>query len=229
LPSARKARVAQQSDASQSGKRCFAEQKPVHKHAIRRPWAVAVFLVVVAAGLAADLVSKHLVFKTMLSDAALHARVEQRIAAEPNRTPTTEDILLAPPRVSRRICPGVRFTLSTNKGVVFGLPMNRVLVAAATGVTILLVGLFFATSPARARLVHVALALILAGALGNLYDRLFSEVAVASCEPICRQVRDFIDLSELGYVWIFNVADVWLVVGVALLVVHWFVARASSN
>ena len=198
-----------------------------HDNAIRSPAAVAVFLTVAAVGLAADLLSKHFVFKSMLSDTALSARVE-RIGAELGRSPTTEEVLHAPPRVSRRICPGVRFTLSTNKGVVFGLAMNRALVAVATGVTILLVGFFFATSPGRARSVHLALALILAGALGNLYDRLFSEVALPGREPICRQVRDFIDLSELGYVWIFNVADVWLVVGVVLLVVHWLLVRRET-
>jgi len=69
------------------------------------------------------------------------------------------------------------------------------------------------------------MALILAGALGNLYDRLFSEIAPLGMAPIERNVRDFMDLGDLYYPWIFNVADVLLVVGVALLCLHWIRAE----
>ena len=41
-------------------------------------------------------------------------------------------------------------------------------------------------------------------------------------DPILRNVRDFIDCSDLGYPWVFNVADVLLVIGVAILGLHWF-------
>ena len=87
--------------------------------------------------------------------------------------------------------------------------------------------------------VHVALAMILGGALGNLYDRLFSRVEIpGTTATITRQVRDFIDLSEvrlklfshdLSYPWIFNLADVLLVAGVALLIVCWWVHRKDDR
>jgi len=80
---------------------------------------------------------------------------------------------------------------------------------------------FFAVSQADAWLMHIALALVLGGALGNLYDRLFSVVVLPGYEPIRYQVRDFIDCSELYYRWVFNVADTWLVIGAGLLAAHW--------
>jgi signal peptidase II len=100
--------------------------------------------------------------------------------------------------------------------------MYRGLVAAATIATILLVMYFFLTSPAKAWAVHLALAMILGGALGNLYDRLWGSVTVPGYEPIRYQVRDFIDCSSLHYPWVFNVADAWLVLGVAILLFAWW-------
>ena len=38
-----------------------------------------------------------------------------------------------------------------------------------------------------------------------------------------RQVRDFLDLSDIGYPWVFNVADVLLVAGVGILMIAWAV------
>jgi len=134
---------------------------------------------------------------------------------------------------SRQVFPGVQVTLSTNPGVVFGLSMPRPVVAAATALTIAMVLFFFATTDRRARAVHLAMACILAGAMGNLYDRMFSRVAALDLAPVCNQVRDFIDCSSIkvvlagrtvNYPYIFNVADVLLVVGVAILLMHWLLA-----
>jgi len=60
----------------------------------------------------------------------------------------------------------------------------------------------------RDRLMACALALVLGGALGNLYDR-----------ATLGRVIDFIQLHAAGYYWpAFNVADSAISVGVALLV-----------
>jgi len=166
-----------------------------------RAWVI--FAVVTAAGLAADLVSKALVFDWL------------------SRT--------APETGWRWIIPGVlRFNRMTNTGVVFGF--DRIPDAMVIGLTILAVGVvvyFFAVSPRRARWMHAALAMILAGALGNLFDRL-----------TVGKVRDFIDfgpcrVGPLHYPWVFNVADVLLVVGVAILMVlslvEWRRERAAAR
>ena len=125
----------------------------------------------------------------------------------------------------RKVFPGVHFTLSANPGIVFGLSMPRWAVAAATLVTVGLVGWFFATSDRTDRLLHLSLALILGGALGNLYDRLFSRISPLGMEPILRNVRDFINCKDLYYPWIFNLADVFLVAGVIGLAIHWLVTE----
>lgn len=175
--------------------------------------------------LASDLVSKHCVFEALLSDPAIQVRT--RVPSDGLGTVDQARACLG--LFQRRVCPGVRFTLSTNPGVVFGIHMPRPVVAATTLATVLILGYFFAVSEAGAYLVHAALALILGGALGNLYDRLFSKVTIPGFEPICRQVRDFIDCSELHYVWIFNLADAWLVIGVGLMVLHWLIAHRREG
>jgi signal peptidase II len=90
-----------------------------------------------------------------------------------------------------------------------------------TGLAVVLIAGMFATSTSRHWWMHVALALILGGAIGNLYDRMFSSVALPDLPPIRNHVRDFIDASDLGYPWIFNLADAWLVIGVAMLAITW--------
>jgi signal peptidase II len=189
------------------------------------------FLAVAAGGLAADLCSKHYVFRWMLQEPSIPRRVEvagQNAALAGRQAPSPTDTLRALD-LHRNICPGVRFTLSTNPGIVFGLSMPRWLVGIASVAAILLVCIFFCASGARARLFHVGLACVLAGALGNLHDRLFSRVALPGDGAISYQVRDFIDCSGLYYPWVFNVADMLLVAGVATLLLYSFITDLSRR
>jgi len=175
--------------------------------------------------LGADLASKHYVFSWLLSDPASQARLAVARQARGDNVTAREAL-----RFFRRpLLPGVEISLSVNAGIAFGLPARRLLVAAATVLAVGMVGYFFATADARARSVHVALALIGAGALGNLYDRLASEVVVPGFEPIRHHVRDFIDCSQLHWPWVFNVADAWLVVGVAVLILHWMLTGRKAR
>lgn len=187
--------------------------------AARSPAALAVFLLAAGAGLAGDLASKRLVFEALLSDPALPQRLRGLTARFGG--PLPPDRALRELGIGRPLVPGVRLTLSTNPGVVFGLPMPLWAVAVATVLTVALVVYFFCASGRSARWTHVALAMILAGALGNLYDRLFAAVELPGLDGSIRhQVRDFIDCSELYYPYVFNVADALLVVGVAVLMLH---------
>lgn len=200
--------------------------------AIRAPGAIALFVILTGVGLAADLLSKHSVFESFLSRPAVADAARRLHEQHPSLTTRQALIVLRGEGFLRRdVVAGIDFTVSTNPGVVFGWRLPPWAVLIATVVTAGLVGVFFGTSPARARMLHVALALVLGGALGNLYDRLFSEVAVPGlpAEPIRREVRDFVDCSAWGYPWVFNVADALLVVGVALLVVHWFRTGRRSD
>jgi len=96
------------------------------------------------------------------------------------------------------------------------------------------IGRIFWTSGAKMRLFHIGLALILAGAMGNLYDRVLYGL-----------VRDMLHLfpntdlpGELAwpggarglYPWIFNWADVSLLAGVACVIwVTWRYAPTSPD
>ena len=199
----------------------------VYGIAIRCPAAVAVFFLIALGGLAADLLTKHFAFQSLLNEPIPAWRVEearQRLRAMAVGEPRPHEVL-GQMGIHRELLPGVKLTLSTNPGVVFGLPMPRWSVAVLTIAAIAMVGFLFATSPQKAWTVHCSLALILAGALGNLYDRLFSEVKLPDLEPIRYHVRDFIDCSDLHYPWVFNIADVLLVVGLAMLVLRWSVTE----
>jgi len=176
-----------------------------------------------AATLTGDLVSKEWVFHSLLTDPVL----QSRMAADLARYGDTVTARQALHSYHRSVCPGVAFTLSTNPGVAFGMPMYRWIIGLATVVMIALVFYFFATSHARAWAIHIALALLLGGALGNFYDRMLAKVVVPGFEPIRFQVRDFIDCSGLHYPWIFNLADVWLVVGVGILILHWLLGKKT--
>jgi signal peptidase II len=214
--------------------------------ALRSGGAVVLFVAVASAGLAGDLWSKHAVFDELLPAAyvgdpraiAHGRRIKEHLESLPayadmspaRRGPEVTSGVLRSLNRTRQVMPGLCFTLSTNPGVVFGIDVPRVAVWAATALTTLLVVCFFATSEAKARWLHVALGMILAGAVGNLYDRLVATVAVPGLdEPIRHQVRDFIDGSQIAigginYPYIFNIADVLLVVGVGILMVHWYLA-----
>lgn len=191
----------------------------------RSRWAVTVFLLITALAALADLTSKHIVFKQMLAEPAIEQRIV-KLLDNPNvqveQSEKFSRAVLRELQIRRRICFGLAFTISTNPGVVFGYDaIPSWIVNLMTVVMIAVVLTFFATSRRGAAWLHVALALILGGAIGNLYDRLFSEVALPHLSPIRCHVRDFIDCSDLHYNYVFNLADVWLVVGVAMIILHW--------
>lgn len=204
------------------------------KKAFRSPLAVSLFLGALGVGLAGDLLSKHYVFESLLADpAATRAAQGTFLAGQAQgQTIETRDVLGF---FHTRTVLGVCFKLQTNKGVVFGTELHRsqsvhrLIVACVSILLVGMVGVFFATSDSWAWMAHLALGAVLAGALGNLYDRLWGSVQVFPLAPAQFQVRDFIDCSALGYPWVFNVADILLVVGVGVLAVHWFATSRRAK
>ena len=209
----------------------------IGSQAWRSRTAVALFLLVAAGSTASDLVSKHLVFRSFLDDPTLPELI--RANTLPGETDTRQVIATLQNRgeLTRRVMPGVNLRVATNPGTAFGMQWlpgwaTRVL----TGLTIILVAGFFASSPRRAYETHAALGMIVGGAIGNLYDRLFSVVALPGEHllPIRGQVRDFIDLSPIqvggmSYPYVFNIADVMLVVGVGVLLVSWTIGGRRAK
>src|SRR5436190_12880938 len=104
-------------------------------------------------------------------------------------------------------------TYVRNTGVAFGIfssissPAKSLLLSIFTAFAAILVITYSVRSSARNRLLQVALALILGGALGNLYDRLAYGYVV-----------DFLEFYLGVYHWpSFNIADSAISIGVALL------------
>lgn len=140
---------------------------------------------------------------------------------------TAWHVLGPPPEAGGRGTPhevvsGVlRFVTSANRGIVFGFnPAERlglgegwarVLTAVLTGATALLIFYVFAISHRRQWGLHALCGLVLAGALGNLFDRLAFGFVRDFCE-ITAEVNVF--GRTLGWPYVFNLADVFLVMGV---------------
>ncbi len=110
--------------------------------------------------------------------------------------------------------PVLSFTYVKNTGASFGMfpNMNTAFTVLSVIVLILMV-IFQRTIPPQVWMVHVALALVMGGALGNLIDRITRGYVV-----------DFLDVNFWPFAsWpVFNVADSAIVVGVAILLIDSF-------
>jgi signal peptidase II len=173
---------------------------------------------VLLAGLALDLGSKYWAFRT--------------VAGAPVKI--VRDEVLSDPDWNVPHHPGVRalpwdllhFQLVINRGAVFGIGANRRFFFIAFTIGALAAGLLvfgrFTTS--RQTLAHISIGLILAGGIGNLYDRIVYGV-----------VRDFLHMlpdwsmpfgghwpggSPELFPWVFNLADTMLLTGMGLLILH---------
>lgn len=116
-----------------------------------------------------------------------------------------------PARGSVEILPVFNLTMVWNRGISFGLlrsPDGQELIRwllAAFSAAVAAVLIVWARKVERP-LAAVALGLVIGGAVGNLIDRVRWGA-----------VADFLDFSPLGFVWVFNLADSAITVGVALL------------
>lgn len=105
----------------------------------------------------------------------------------------------------------VRLTYIHNPGAAFGIHVgeySRVIFLALSVVALLaLAGMYWST-PAKDRVRLSAIALICAGAIGNLIDRVRSEAGVV----------DFLDVGIGGLRWpVFNIADIAVTTGAIFL------------
>lgn len=116
---------------------------------------------------------------------------------------------------SREVIPGFfNLTHVRNRGAIFGFfshSDSRILYIFLTLVSVAALGLviyYFFKTPVSERLMKISLSSILAGALGNLIDRLFRG-----------HVIDFLDFYVKDWHWpSFNVADSCITVGAFLLI-----------
>lgn len=107
----------------------------------------------------------------------------------------------------------VRFYTVFNPGAVWGsFAGNKLLLIGISAVAVVFLLGFFATSRAGQKWLHVGLGAILAGALGNMYDRIFNN----------GYVIDFIEINlhfPPADPWpTFNIADMLLCAGVGIII-----------
>ncbi len=180
------------------------------RRAWRSPLAWIVLMSVLALGLTADL--------------GLKAWSFHNVAPDPVVLDADEYIPVHPPVV---VIPGVlQLHLVKNKGAVFGIGPDRrmffiVFTFAALAAAFAVFGRW---TNAGATVAHVAIALIIAGGVGNLYDRVQFGF-----------VRDFLHMlpgwqmpfgwnwpggNTEVFPWVFNVADVMLLFGMGTLMWH---------
>ena len=174
-------------------------------------------------GLAVDLVSKSVAFASIADNPV---RIDRASVVELTSQGRGLEALL-PYHEPRTVVPHVlEFQLVLNKGAVFGLGAGKRWVFVIFTVIAIGIGLwaFGRWTTVRDRLAHISIGLVLAGGLGNVYDRL-----------MYASVRDFIhplpgvhmpfgwhwpnDPSGEVWPWVSNVADLFLILGVAGLMI----------
>ncbi len=164
-------------------------------YAYRSSRAVIVFILVAACTLSADLWLKSWSFTHV---AGVPVVLDPQFTGENAMIPHHQPRVLIPHVLNLQ--------LVANDGAVFGkFSGGRVVFIIVSIAAVVVIVYLFARSAANAWVTHVLLALILAGALGNLYDR----VRFA-------QVRDMLHmLPDWGvWPWRFNLADAALMIGV---------------
>lgn len=182
------------------------------------PVAWLTLIAVTILGLLADLGSKHWAFANLAPVPVVIDRNEVLAGRHDAVIPPHDPMVVAPKLLE--------FKLVLNVGAVFGAGSGKRVLFI--GVTLFAVAfgvfLFGWWTSARDRWAHVGIGLLLAGGLGNLYDRL-----LFAC------VRDFIHPFpgvKLPFGWrypsgedqlwpyVSNVADKWLLIGIGILLIH---------
>lgn len=185
----------------------------------RSPRAWLLFLGATVLGVVADLWSKHAAF--------------QHVASVPV-TVRREDVLrtgslgsLIPAHDPIVVVPGVlELTLVLNPGAVFGIGAGKrwFFVVFTVGAVALATWLFARKTAARDRWAHLGFALVVSGGLGNLYDRVRFACVRDFLHPLpgLRLPFGLRWPSGSPEVWpyVSNVADAFLLVGIALLIAY---------
>jgi signal peptidase II len=195
-----------------------------HDRAWRDARSIVTFVFVAAALLTVDLVTKAVAFERV---AGYPVTLERNEAGHVIQVPPHEPIIVIPKILGLH--------LTANEGAVFGLGRGaRWMLVGFSMLAVGIVSYVFSRSDRRSRVLHITLAAVLAGALGNLYDRVIYGVVRDMCWLFPRVKLPFgwhwPDGSDGLYPWIFNIADVCLVGSlIVLMVIMWRHDRAVAR
>ncbi|MBL8990758.1 MAG: signal peptidase II [Phycisphaerae bacterium] len=175
-----------------------------------------------AIGLAADLYSKHWAFQSVAGRPVTVLREDVLAIAAVDPRAIGRGII--PPHEPVVVIPHVlNFTLVLNPGAVFGMGAGQRWFFITFTAVAMTVGLLVFARATRAgdRWTHIALGLLLAGGVGNVYDRLFYSCVRDFIHPLpgVRFPFGWSPFGSNGEVWpyVSNVADALLIVGIGML------------
>jgi signal peptidase II len=112
-----------------------------------------------------------------------------------------------------------------NRGVIFGAfshlqqPAARIILTLISLLALIIVFIFYLKTPLTEKMIKLSFTFILAGAIGNLLDRLIRGYVV-----------DFIDLHLGRHHWpFFNLADTCITVGGVMLIIFLFIPQRRKE
>jgi len=176
-----------------------------------------VLLAVAVVGVVADLASKSIAFSTVAGTPVIVTREDVLATANPSLLIEAHEPVVVIPRV-------LEFTLVLNPGAVFGIGAGQrvvfiVFTCFAMGFAMYM---FAKWTVARDWSSHAALGMLISGGIGNLYDRLRFACVRDFIHPLPDAVLPFGWQFPWGgrVIWpyVSNVADLLLIIGVAMLV-----------
>lgn len=113
----------------------------------------------------------------------------------------------------------INLTYLENRGAAFGILQDKriLFVILTISIVLYLIYYFVKNIKKNPTILNIALAMIISGAIGNFYDRLFQAYVV-----------DFIEFSFVNFP-VFNVADIFVTVGCGLMIIYIMLHGEKSN
>lgn len=104
----------------------------------------------------------------------------------------------------------INLTYLENRGAAFGILQDKRILFVILTIAIVLYLLYYFITNLKSNplILNIAFSLIISGALGNFYDRLFQGYVV-----------DFIEFAFVDFP-VFNIADIFVTVGCGLLIIY---------
>lgn len=182
-------------------------------------------------GVVADLATKFLAFQHIAGTPVYVDRADvMKTGGSLSRLVPAHEPVVVVPRM-------LELTLVLNPGAVFGIGAGKrwFFVGFTAGAIVFALWMFANWTTTRDRAAHVAVGLLLAGGLGNLYDRLMFACVRDFLHPLPGIPWPFGWTPPWGaggrdlWPYVSNVADLLLIIGIAMLVWHTWRAGARQS
>lgn len=125
------------------------------------------------------------------------------------------------PNLGIEISPVFDLALVCNQGISFGLfnsnpDLSRIIFTAVAAIMCVLMLLWL--NKEKGKLISLSIGLIIGGAIGNGIDRFLNGA-----------VTDFLNFSDIKFIWVFNIADSAITCGVIGLLIHMFFIEGKNK